>query len=1454
MQETPPTPFSTRARVLRTRLLRGLWLVLATLLMLAGLLVVLLHVFILPRIDSFRPDLEHLASTAVGEPVHIGRLRVIQPGWRPTIAMDDVALLDSSGQPALQVQRIEADLSLAAALRMGFDRVEVFRPVLQAQRLANGQLEVAGIRLTQGKQGDSGPALNWLLSQPVLSIVNGSVHWSDATRAQPPLLLSSISAQLENKGTRHRLKLNATPPQGWGQPVLFISEWSHPFLGDRTLWKNWSGAAYADLPELDMSQLRRYMELGRNVDLRKGHGRLRVWADFHQMRSSTATVDARLDEVDITLDAGLPPLALKNLETMFSVKFAAPDDAHASFRFATQKLGFTTYSNRKWPGGNVQVELHNSSHSPESRGALTGDHWDLGLIGELARSLPLGETMLEALESYRPGGLLDKLDLRWGGPLDKPDSFAAKGSASKITWLSQQGPFNRKHDRFDPGTPGVEGAAVDFDLNEKGGHMDIALRHGAVTLPGIFEEPRLPLRRFDARVHWKIDGDTIRAELPDVRFATDDASGHLKLEWHTRPLQKGDEPTSRFPGILRLDGVLERARAERVYRYLPLSLGTHAREYVQYSVLGGNIRNARVRIQGDLDHIPSKHRITDLNGKVENSMFRFEVPLTNAYYKFLPERLQKPDELPWPALTRLDGLLVIDGNRLEITNAQARFSTAPDQVIHELAAVVPDLADHNLTVGVSARTTGPLAQALYLANHSPLAKIANHALERATATGQTDLTLTLGLPINNMDYAKVNGEVVLKSNDIRITPETPLLGGSTGSVVFDERGFALREVRTHMLGGSAALEGGLTPSGKPSVPNPVVFQAQGDFSAAGLRAEPTVSFVAPLASYLEGRSQYQAKLQFDRGAPELTFDSDLNGMAVNLPAPLQKPAAGTLPLHFENTIVRNYQDPASHKLLPAEDQLLVRIGNLVSVHYVRDVRGNKPRVLRGSLAAGARAHESLPPLPEHDVHALVLLDEVDADSWQKVMERVFVTPAAPHNTSARQDSKEGDLSYLPSMVAVQTGALRLFNRKLDNLVAGGTRDGRLWRFTLESRQTNGYLEYLQPAGAGAGGVKARLERLIIEPVVVEDVKEIVRKTEDPETLPTLDIEANHVDVLGYKFDRVTLLAGNNRSKLIAGAPLSDIDADSSNAWRIQELVAHVPHGRLQGSGIWGQPRNATLPDGTPAQRFVALNVRLETDDLGAVLNHLELKDLVNGGGGVLAGTLRWRGSPISADLATLSGRVRMDVRNGGITKIDPGAVRLINLFSLQALSRLGASGSKGFGFDRASGTLRIRNGVVYTDDTELIGTTMADVKLNGSTSLQTRKVEATVLVQPKIDFGNAALAAAVVNPVVGVGGYLAQLVLSESINSAATQVLRLDGSWAEPKVQSLRGEEAQHAARQILVSHGTPQPPDLLWDWWPVQGNQEGLRWDWWPITAPRRNVADDLPLPQPDREAVGAP
>jgi len=85
-------------------LLLGAWLLLA-------LSVVVLHIWIVPRIGDYRVALEAQATRAIGVPVLIGSITARSGSIFPTVELRDVVLQDARKQEALRLERVVASVS-----------------------------------------------------------------------------------------------------------------------------------------------------------------------------------------------------------------------------------------------------------------------------------------------------------------------------------------------------------------------------------------------------------------------------------------------------------------------------------------------------------------------------------------------------------------------------------------------------------------------------------------------------------------------------------------------------------------------------------------------------------------------------------------------------------------------------------------------------------------------------------------------------------------------------------------------------------------------------------------------------------------------------------------------------------------------------------------------------------------------------------------------------------------------------------------------------------------------------------------------------------------------------------------------------------------------------------------------------------------------------------------------
>jgi uncharacterized protein YhdP len=80
---------------------------------------------------------------------------------------------------------------------------------------------------------------------------------------------------------------------------------------------------------------------------------------------------------------------------------------------------------------------------------------------------------------------------------------------------------------------------------------------------------------------------------------------------------------------------------------------------------------------------------------------------------------------------------------------------------------------------------------------------------------------------------------------------------------------------------------------------------------------------------------------------------------------------------------------------------------------------------------------------------------------------------------------------------------------------------------------------------------------------------------------------------------------------------------------------------------------------------------------------------------------------------------------------------------------------------------------------------------------------------PEINAMTASLVATAINPVIGLGSFLAQVFLRGPLIEAATQEFRVDGTWTEPQVTRIarrsRGADTAPAAPSVPAS--APQAP-----------------------------------------------
>jgi len=1359
----PSVASATRLRRSATALVRaGAWLTLAGF----GLLLITwltLYWVILPDIGRWRPLIETKTSAALGVPVRIGSIQVRSSGWVPSVELRDVTLLDAQLLPALHLSRVVASVSArsmlasATSFELRLAQLLVEGAVLDVRRDATGRLFIAGIEVS-APSGESEPAaVDWLLRQREIAIRNASLRWTDEQRGAPPLALTAVDLVVRSTLRRHAMRLDATPAASWGDRFSLRAAFTQPLLARSGDWTRWSGEAYVDAPRADASQLGQYLDLP--FQLNQGSGAARAWIGLREGVASGFTLDLALRQVAMRLAPELEPLLVERLQGRLSGQRRASGGS-----LSLRQFEFVTGEGVHWPPGDIELGWKRGAGGTISGGEFRAGRLDLAVLAHTAERLPLGEAVRKLLAEYNPRGIASEVRAGWDGPLDAPVHYRVNAHVGDLAIDP-----NPAAEGGAIGRPGVHGAAIELQATETGGEATFAVKEGALELPGVFEDPVVPLTELKAALRWRVEpragGEPeLQVKLSDARLSNPDAQAELQATWRTGP-GEGFGRGGRFPGVLELDGSLTKGVAARTARYLPLALPEGARSYVKRAVRGGNLTRASFRVHGDLWDFPF---LPGAPGE-----FRVAAVAEDVTLAYVPgsangapgtEGLAGEEALSesrWPPVTKLSGELVIDRTSLQFRNAMGQVLGVE---LDSARGGIGNLAEKSVLT-LDAQGHGPLSDVLRFVNATPVGEAIHGALRESTASGSAKLKLALALPLDNPSKSTVNGSLQFADNDLRVRRELPLLSAARGRVEFTHKGFAIVGASARVLGGEAVIEGDTLPDGS------LRLAAQGSVSAEAMRRAPELGVLAQLAQSLSGQTRYRLSLGINNGLPTIDLTSDLVGLASDLPPPLRKTAGAALPLRWQTTL-------APRAAGPPLDVLRVELGSVVRAEFQRDLSGDEPRVLRGGIGVFEPA-----PTPPSGVAAAVNLASLDVDAWGAEFGRLS-GPGAAQGTRSEVMPQSG---YAPTQIGLKVQELRIAGRTMTHVAAGLSRRDDQWRANIGADQLAGYVEYRPPVAgdeSNPGRVFARLARLSLPRNDAEEVTNLLDR--QPANVPALDIVIDELELRGRSLGRIEVQAVNRL------AP--------EREWELTRLTLNVPEAQLSASGRWSASDEAVGARASATLRRKAdLRFQLDVTDSGALLKRLGTADAIRGGKGRLKGQIAWFGSPLALDFPSMSGQFNVAIEKGQFLQAQPGAARLLGVLSLQSLARRLTLDfrdvfEEGFVFDSVTGDVAIARGVASTNNLLMRGA-QAVVLMEGSADIERETQDLRVVVVPEINAGAASLAYAVINPAIGLGTFLAQLLLREPIIQASTREFHVTGPWADPQVEPVARESGQLVPR-----------------------------------------------------------
>ena len=667
-----------------------------------------------------------------------------------------------------------------------------------------------------------------------------------------------------------------------------------------------------------------------------------------------------------------------------------------------------------------------------------------------------------------------------------------------------------------------------------------------------------------------------------------------------------------------------------------------------------------------------------------------------------------------------------------------------------------------------------------------------------TFEGPGKLDLALLIPLGKKDQdgrpaplPRVSGAYQL--NGVRIQP--PVGGpngavtGVTGTVQFAERSIGSKDLRGTAHG--FPLEVVLSGGGEAGITTDISGRAD----------------VAVLSDYLpfrmpkdvSGVTDWKGRITARAGKVDMTFSSELAGIASVLPVPLVKRADQPMPLSvvFTDTGTKT-------------EAINLQLGNVAYGRLLRrfdETSGRGQGLAKGLISFGKPVGDVA--LPD-GLWLGGTARELDVDRWRAVVAQTEVPQTGTSEGQAQStDIKAGNAEAYRGGLAgfdLATDRLIAYGRVLQAAAVKGRRAGEDWRVTVESTELTGDATWRPGAADGRGLVRARLTNFVLNPeqprtaaavpgAPAQAVSAVPGAPPQAAQAPESDFPA--LDITAEKF----VFHGFNLGKLELRA-----DPDGRD-WRIEKLVVVADGAQLEANGRWIK---------TVAPSRSEFKVKLDARNLNGLLRIFGLAESIKRGTGQLEGTLTWPGSPTDFTFTRLSGDYKIDARRGEFAKIQPGAGRLLGLISLQSIPRRVTLDfrdvfSEGFAFDRIEGSFKIEQGVMRTNDFEIAGPA-AFVTMHGDISLpnETQNLKLTVI--PSLGEGVSIITTLIGGPVVGLTTLLAQKLLSDPLGRAFGYQYNVTGKWDNPDVvREGRGNETpagvaagnEKAAREVN-GKGTP--------------------------------------------------
>tara|TARA_Y100001970_G_scaffold83540_1_gene105617 strand:- start:1659 stop:5720 length:4062 start_codon:yes stop_codon:yes gene_type:complete len=1289
-----------------------------------------------------------------GVPVSVDALTGSFDGLNPKLRVDGLRLLvgasasiQSGNDSALVFDNATIVLDVMRTIlerRWILDDFAVETLEIVVEQSTDGKWRLAGFDSRGGDEFDFSELFQSLRRISYLNLSNVSIKF--VTNQGATFDLVNGKAAIQNRGDSHFLHIDANLDESDN-----LIAFSFEVTGDEL--DEIDGRVHLKFPEADYSEPFIGQSVG-GVNIREIQGSGSFWLDIENGQFSKGVAEIQLNRFSLA-GLGLETKTFSEISGTSSVIFDNPNN----------EWGLSFYNiNLHWDNHLLQPFSVQASYVPSESLSLRADQIDLAFISQfLSESELLSESDGKTLLGYGLKGKLENLNLLV--PLqDRSDG--------QILLQSNIADIEIDSVRGSPAMAGLNGyieASFDEASSVSVGFAEIESQGFSINLPNIFSNT-WDYDRVNGRLNFQLDlNDGTKLDLASsvifVESEAIDGQVIFSLKDHREAGAERDAEIELMAGATRAD-------AASKYLYLPdgPNIKQNIRstmDYLNEAILQGDVTRAGILYRGStLPDAASYEKTFQSHFVLSNSEFRFS------------------DE--WPVVKEISGTVSTDDSKTNIKVDSA--SSLGIGILNVIGKTGKDEAGENLlqlSGDINAETSIGLNYLRNIPVNDGFTAVVSNWEAEGDFHGSLDLNVPLDLANNT---AEVRVDLSLEKNSLTIPDYSLFFNNLSGPVVYDtENGLERTQLNGNLFNQETNVL--LDSEGSAGRIQRIFVSAEGRASKEQLTEWPKQnSFVRSILKRFEGDLPYSADLILnqseDQTSHSLKISSDLSGVSIDLPAPLNKSASSTMPMNIEfefgdkQFVSGNFGNQLNFVL---EMDSIIKNG----IAYFGDNHINLS-TLMGSDSAGITVLGNLDNVVVEDWIDLVtelsdsgsqstgiggnlaLVDvvaeifEVYEQELSSVNIRVQENLQDSLMVSLTSDSVQGD-------IIVPFGDDDYMEIKLDYLHLGAEDEGNVFSEYLEQENNETY-----------GSSKLQTD--------VEEEREDPLLSIDPRLLPRLKFSTDEFSIRSRPYGSWSFSLNPNNQ----GASFDDLVFDFRGL-RLGMDGPYVDGSEIDEYAARFAPSFTWSYDGI--EHSSALTGILYADDMADVLKLNGYAASIESEDAIFFTDVTWPGSPAYFAGSRLSGEVDLDIDNGRFQQGSggQGALRLISILNFDAIMRRARLSDDfvrtGFAYDEIEAELTLRDGQVQIEDRLVISGPSSLYQITGELDLKDETIMGEMFVTLPLSDNIPWLGLLTANLPLAVGAYLFDQIFGNQVDSLTSAVYTLNGPWEglEPEFKQAFG-------------------------------------------------------------------